>query len=814
METLLKDARYAIRSLLKHPGFAIMAVITLALGIGANTAIFSVINAVLLRPLPFHDSDQLVTLWERSPKQGYEQNPPAAGNYVDWREQNRTFSQMAIFAPSRRFNLSLGDQPERIYGAAVSSSLFELLGVRPVLGRNFSTEEEQPGKDQVAVISHNLWHRHFAADPNLVGRTITLDAKPFTIVGVMPEGFQFPGGSGTVLRIFTPEAAELWVPLALDADILAQRSAHSLNVIGRLKPGISVAQATAEMDAIQQRIEQQYPTFFVGSHVKIVPLAEQIVGSARRPLLVLWGAVAFVLLISCANVANLLLSRSSARKKEFALRAALGAGRLRIIRQLLTESLLLAFAGAIAGTLLAAWGVHVLSSIVPLDFPRRGEIGIDSWVLGFTLLISVLTGIVFGLAPAIQSTKLDLVDALKASGRNSAGSSHRHSLRSLLVMSEMALALILLIGAALMIQSFLRLRHVSPGFTSDNVLTMEVSLPRNSYPRERRPAFFQQLIERAQSLPGAQVVAAAKHLPLSGDNMNFAFDVEGRPFPPGKSPGADCRFVSTDYFKVLRIPLMRGRSFSESDGPQSPPVLLINRTMADRYFPNEDPIGKRMQLGINGFTGQIVGVVGDVKHVGLDAEVNNEVYGLYSQAPFFTDMTLLVLTPGDPMSLAGAIRNELGTLDKQVSIGKVRTMDTIAAESVAQPRFRTLLLALFGISALLLASVGIYGVMSYAVTQRTQEIGIRMALGAQVGDVRKLVIGNGMTLALIGVAIGLAGAFGLTRLMASLLFGISATDAPTFAAISGGLVAVALIACYVPARRATKVDPLVALRYE
>ena len=629
-----------------------MAVITLALGIGANTAIFSVINAVLLRPLPFPNADELVTLWERNPKQGYEQNPPAAGNYVDWREQNRVFAQMAIYAPWRKFNLSLGDQPERLAGAAVSTSLFELLGVRPVLGRVFSSEEEQPGKDQVALISHNLWQRHFAGDPNSVGRTITLDGKTHTIVGVMPEGFEFPGGSGTVLRIFTPEIAELWVPLALDADTLSQRSAHSLYVIGRLKPGITVAQATAEMDAIQQRLEQQYPTFYVGSHVKVVPLAEQIVGTARRPLLVLWGAVAFVLLISCANVANLLLSRSSARTKEFALRAALGAGRLRIIRQLLTESLLLAFAGAIAGTLLAAWGVHVLSSIVPLDFPRRGEIAIDGWVLGFTLLTSVLTGIIFGLAPAIQSTKLNLVEALKASGRNSAGSSHRHSLRSLLVISEMAMALILLIGAALMIQSFLRLRHVSPGFTSDNVLTMEVSLPRNSYPRERRAAFFQQLIERAQSLPGAQVVAAAKHLPLSGDNMNFAFDVEGRPFPPGKSPGADCRFVSADYFKALRISLIRGRSFSESDGPQAPPVLLINRTMADRFFPNEDPVGKRLELGINNFAGQIVGIVGDVKHVGLDAEVNNEVYGLYSQAPFFTDMTLLVRTSGDPMSLA------------------------------------------------------------------------------------------------------------------------------------------------------------------
>jgi putative ABC transport system permease protein len=814
MESLLKDIRYGIRSLLKRRGFAAIAVITLALGIGANTAIFSVVNAVLLRPLPFHNAGELVTLWERNPKQGYEQNPPAAGNYVDWREQNRVFAQMAIYAPSRRFNLSLGDQPEQINGAVVSTSLFELLGVHPVQGRTFSFEEEQPGNDQVALISHNLWQRHFAGDPNSVGRTITLDSKTYTIVGVMPEGFQFPGGSGTVLRIFTPAAAELWVPLALDADTLSQRSSHSLNVIGRLKPGITVAQATAEMDAIQQRLEQQYPTFYVGSHVKVVPLAEQIVGTARQPLLILWGAVAFVLLISCANVANLLLSRSSTRKKEFALRAALGAGRLRIIRQLLTESLLLSIAGGIAGTLLAAWGVQVLSTIVPPDFPRRGEIEIDGWVLGFTLLISVLTGIIFGLAPAIQSTKLDLVDALKAGGRNSAGSSHRHSLRSLLVMSEMALALILLIGAALMIQSFLRLRQVGAGFTPDSILTMQVSLPSYSYPRDRRPAVFQQVLDRAQSVPGVQVAAAAKHLPLSGDNMNFAFDIEGRPFPPGRSPGADCRFVTPGYFKALRIPLIKGRVFADSDGPQAPPVLLINKAMADRFFPNEDPIGKRLQLGINNFAGQIVGIVGNVKHVGLDAEVNDEVYLPYSQAPFSIDMTLLVRTSGDPMSFAGAMRNELATVDKQMSIGKVRTMDTIIANSVAQPRFRTLLLALFGISALLLASVGIYGVMSYAVTQRTQEIGIRMALGAQVSDVRKLVMRNGLTLALIGIAIGLAGAYGLTRLIASLLFGISATDAWTFVGVSAVLMAVALIACYIPARRATKVDPLVALRYE
>jgi putative ABC transport system permease protein len=813
MESLFSDIRYAARNFVKRPGFTVIGLITLALGIGANTAIFSVVNAVLLRPLPFPHPERLVTLWERSPKQGYEQNPPAAGNFIDWRDQNRVFAQMAIYAPSRKFNLSFEDRAERVIGAAVSSSLFQLLGVSPARGRVFSLEEEQAGRDQVVIISEPFRRNHFAANPNPVGQRLALDGKNYEIIGVMPEGFQFPGGSGTVLRTFTAAPADLWVPLTLDAETIRQRSSHSLNVIGRLKPGVSLAQATSEMDAIQQRLEQQYPTFYVGSNVKLVPLAEQVVGSARRPILVLLGAVAFLLLIACANVANLLLSRAASRKKEIALRAALGASRARVMRQLLTESLLLSLAGGLTGMLLAVWSVRALSTIVPANFPRREEISIDLWVFGFTLLISVLTGVIFGLAPAMQSSKVDLTQALKAGGRNTAGAS-THRLRNLLVIAETGLALVLLIGASLMIQSFLRLQNVNAGFKADHRLTLEISLPAASYNRAQRPGFFKQLLDRASKLPGVEAIAAAKHLPLSGDNMNFAFDIEGRPFPAGQSPGADCRFVTPDYFRALEIPLIRGRVFSDSDGPQSPHVLLVNEQMARRFFSNEDPIGKTLVLGINNFTGQIVGIVGDVKHDGLDAKVNEEVYAAYSQTPFWTDMNLIVKTSGNPLSVVGPIRNEVANMDGSVPIGKVRTMGAVVAESVAQPRFRTLLLTLFGIVALLLAMVGIYGVMSYAVTQRTQEIGIRLALGAQISDVRQLIIRKGLTLALTGVAAGVAGAFVLTRLIATLLFGVTPTDVRTYAAVSIGLVAAALIACYIPARRATKVDPLIALRFE
>ena len=814
MDQLLKDLGYGFRSLMKRPGFTAVVVLTLAVGIGANTAVFSVVNAILLRQLPFHDPEQLVTLWERNPARGYEQNPPAAGNYVDWRDQNRVFAGIAAYAPSRQFNVLLGDQAERYPGAVVSASLFEVLGVNALKGRVFASTDETPGNNQVVLISYNFWQTRLSGVEHPDGKTITLDGKTYTIVGVMPEGFQFPGGTGTVLRIFTPPAAELWIPLTLDANELRQRSSHYLNVIGRLKPGTSVTQATSEMDAIQQRIEQLYPTFFVGSNVNIVPLNEQVVGTVRRPVLILWGAVGFVLLIACANVANLMLVRSTSRTREIAVRTALGATRSRILRQLLTESLLLSLAGGTAGILLAIWFVRAFATIVPQTFPRHEEIGVNNAVLIFTFFTSVLTGLLFGLAPALQSIKVDLTKALKAGGRSVAEGSRTHRLRNLLVTAQLSLTLMLLIGAALMLQSFVRLGSVRPGFNTDHLLTMEVSLPLSNYPQPRRPALFHQLIERTKALPGVEAVAAAKHLPLSGDNMNFAFDIERRPFPEGKSPGADCRIVTNDYFNALVIPLIKGRSFSDGDVIDAPHVLLINEAMARRFFPNEEPLGQRLELGINGYTGQIVGVVGDVKHVALDAQTNDEVYIPYAQAPYSIDMTLIAKTRNDPFQIVAAVRNEIKLLDPQVAVGKVRTMEAITKASIADVRFRALLLTVFGLVALVLAAVGVYGVISYTVTQRTHEIGVRMALGAQLRDVRNLVIKSGLRLAVAGTAVGLAGAFALTRLMSSLLFGLAPTDTRTFLTVPIVLVLVALIACYIPARRATKVDPLVALRYE
>jgi putative ABC transport system permease protein len=813
VESTFQDLRYAARMLLKKPGFTSIAVITLALGIGANTAIFSVVNAVLLRPLPFQNPQQLFTLWESTPKLGIEQNSPAAGNYLDWQAQNRVFAQMAIYNPYRKFNLTYEDQPERIEGAAVSASLFAVLGVGAAQGRVFVAEEEQPGRDRVVIISHGLWRRRFAGDPNLVGKTITLDGGNCTVIGVMPEGFQFPGGSGKV-RTFTTPPAELWVPLALDAATWSQRIFHYLKVIARLKPEIGIEQAQAEMNAIQQRLKQQYPNTNVGTHVKMVPLKAQVVGAAQPALLILWGAVALVLLIACVNVTNLLLSRATARKKELAIRAALGAGRLRVLRQLLTESLMLAFVGGVIGVILANWGIGALSGIIPEEFPRREEIAIDRWVLGFTLLVTALTSLIFGLVPALLSTKTDLTASLKEGGRSASEGGRRNRVHSLLVMTETALALILLVGAGLLIQTLLRLERVNPGFNPERVLTMELSMSPVRYPRDQRAFFFRRLIERVHALPEVSSVGASTVIPLAGGNNYLAVGIEGRQPPPGTRYGAEFRAVTPEYFKALGIPLVRGRTLSDRDGPEAPSVFVVNETMARRFFPNEDPLGKRIRLGYSDVWGEIVGIVGDVKHFSLDAEVKEEAYSPYYQAPFWLDMTLVVRTTVDPMSIANAVRNEILGLDKDQPVTRIRTMEAVVAGSVAQPRFRTLLLGVFAVMALSLAAIGIYGVISYAVTQRTREIGIRIALGARRRDVLRLVVGQGMAPAIVGLGIGLIGAFALTRLMKDLLFVVRADDPATFALVAFLLAAAALLACYIPARRAAKVDPMIALRSE
>jgi putative ABC transport system permease protein len=815
MQTLLQDFRYGIRILMKNPGFSAVAVLTLALGIGANTAIFSVVNAVLLRPLPFREPGRLVAVWEGSPKQGYEENPPAAANFLDWRAQNRVFEQMAIFdSYFNRFNLTAGDRPEQVVGVAISANLFQVLGVSPLLGRAFLPEEEQPGRDQVVLLSYGLWQRRFGADPNLVGKAVALNARSCTVVGIMSPGCQFPGGFGGIVGAYN-KPADLWVPLALDANAWSQRSSHYLQVIARLKPGKGLEQARAEMNTLQHGIEQQYPNAFVGSHVKLIPLHTQMISGIRPALLVLLGAVAFVLLIACANVANLLLARARARHREMAIRAALGASRSRVIRQLLTESLPLAILGGVLGTLLALWGMEILVAASPGDIPRIKEVQIDDWVLGFTLLVSVLTGMIFGLAPALEASRPNLNESLREGGRSATEGLHRNRIQSLLVVGEVALALMLLAGAGLMIQSFLRLQQVDPGFRTGRLLTLDLTLPDAKYSKEQQQAdFFRQLLARIQTLPGVQSVGAATALPLTGNRENYGIGIEGRPPEPlEKMPTAEYRAISPDYFGTLGIPLLKGRTFTERDRKDSPPVAVINESLARRYFADEEPLGKRLLIGHGRSQPQIVGVVGDVRHLGLDAEIQPEVYEPYLQVPW-PSMTLAIRTSADPTSLAAAVRSEVLAIDTEQPLANVRTMDQILADSVAQPRFRTLLLGLFGAVALALAAVGIYGAISYSAAQRTHEIGIRMALGAQKRDVLKLVVRQGMLLTLTGVVIGLAGSFGLSRVLSSLLFGVTATDPATFVGVSSLLVGVALLASYLPARRATQVDPMVALRYE
>ncbi len=815
LETLIQDLKFGMRMLRKNPAFTLIAVITLALGIGANTAIFSVVNGVLFRPLPYYEPERLVMVWADRPvlqaQTGLPDFPVTVADFLDWRDQNQVFEQMATME-GWRMNLTDGGEPESLVGLRASASLFPLLGARLAVGRAFLPEEDRAGAERVVVLSDGLWQRRYAADPNLIGQKITLDNEAYTVIGVTAPDFQFPRRDEIPSYFHVATKPDLYLPAAFTPEQMNNRSESRRAVIARLKPGVSVGEAGAQMHVIARRLAEQYPQTNADKGVRLAPLHQQVVGKTRTALLALLGAVGFVLLIACANVANLLLARAAGRQKEMALRAALGASRWRIVRQLLTESLLLAVSGGAAGLLLAVWGVKLLLAIAPDNLPRAYDIRLDTRVASFTLLASLLTGVVFGLLPALQAAKLDLGVALKEGGRVAAGLLRRR-LRGFLVVCEVALAFVLLIGAGLLIRSFARLTGVDPGFDPRGVLTMDISLPFAKYKDGRSVAFYQQTLERVQALPGVEAAATVYPVPLSGKQGFSAFRIEGRPSPTEETFNAGVRIISPDFFKTFRVSLANGRLLAESDSAKAPPVVIINESLASIYFANENPLGKRI-IGFGG-TRAIVGVVSDVKYSALDEEAKAEIYFPMAQVPPVTlSLPLAVRVSGDPMQMLAAVRGQVWAGDKDLPISNIQTMERLMAKSVAPRRFNLLLLGLFALVGLALAGVGLYGVMSYTITQRTREIGVRMAMGAQRADVLRLVIREGMKLALIGALLGLGGALALTRLLKTLLFGVSATDPLTFIVIAALLIIVALLACWIPARRAASVDPLVSLRVE
>ncbi|HXP61060.1 MAG TPA: ABC transporter permease [Dongiaceae bacterium] len=825
----MNDLRFAFRQLVKNPGFTAVAVLTLALGIGANTAIFSVINGVLLKPLPYPAPNQLVALWERSPERGIERERVSGPNYLDWRAQNTVFSEMAVtpgWEGSESFNLVLQDTTAKVRAGYTSARLFTTLGTKPLLGRTLLPEEDQKGGNPATVLSYGLWQRLFAGDSNVIGQTLTVDTygrRQYTIVGVMPPGFG------------VPSLCELWLPLGwLGVTLEEQRSAHWHNVIARLKPGATIAQARAEMNAIQARLKQAYPGETIGSEVAVAPLLHQALGRGLRTALwVLWGVVAAVLLIACANVANLMLARAAAREREIALRLALGARRRRVMRQLLAESIVLALLGGALGALLGWWGLRLVVAANPANIPRLNEVTLDLTVLGFTLGISVLAGVLFGLAPAWHCSSPELNEALKEGTRAVSSGRAAGRTRDALVVAEVALSVVLLAGAGLMLQSFARMLRADRGFQPEQLLTAELDFSVSGFttwvlPTATRPQVpLRELLERLRALPGVQAVGAGSRL-LRRENgpPNESIAIFGRStLRPEEQPRAEFKGITPDWVRALGGRVERGRDLTEADRLEAPGAVLINETLARRYFPNEDPIGQRIKMGASqppvGATNvwglpewsTIVGVVRDVKSLHPQPEAVPEVYQSYWQWPM-QNPTLLIRTTTEPTMLAQAVRRETKGVIPNLPPPVVRTMDDLLSETVAEPRLQTGLVSVFAGLALLLAAVGLYGVLAYTVTQRTHEIGVRLALGAQKRNLLSLVIGHGMRLALAGLAVGLLSALALTRALRSLLYGVKPADPLTFAAVSLLLLAIALIACWLPARRAAKLDPLAALRYE
>jgi putative ABC transport system permease protein len=812
MRHLAQDLQYGFRTFLKTPGATLAAVIALSLGIGANSAVFSVVSAILIRPLPYQDPDRLVLLWGNQLNKGMHKLHVAPPDYQDYSKQNQVFERMGAFRTQSSV-LTGKELPEQVESGAVSPGVFEWLGMKAALGRVFAADEDQPARNSVALLSDSLWRRRFGADPNVLGSSLVLDGKSYTIIGTAPPGFR-------LLDSFS----ELWVPYSPDPQELSpvKRGYRSLAVIARLKPGVSLQQAEIQMQSVAHRIAESSPDTNAGYGVEVIPLAQQMAGDIRSTLWTLIGAVTFVLLIACANVANLLLVRAGSREKEIAVRASLGASPRRIVGQLLTESVLLALIGGLLGLALADWATSVLVKLAPANLPRAAEISVDWRVLAFTLAASLVTGVVFGLAPALVIVNADLNSILKTTGRGTTGHRARSRMRDALVVSEIASCVVLLIGAGLLIRSFVRLGQVNPGFRSDHVLTMRISPPATRYPGLKLGLFYQQLVNRVSALPGVQSTGVSRFLPLSGNDGFANFQIEGQPpLATADQPRASFRAASPGYFAALGVPLLQGRLFDRSDDQQTPKVALINARAAQLFWPQGDPVGKHILSGFDeNKWSTIIGVIGNLKHAGLDAETNPETYYHYLQIPpdamNFAEQTmaLVVRTTYDPAALITPVRDAVRMLDPDLPVFDVRTMEDIVQGSVAQPRFRTLLLTVFAALALLLAAIGLYGVIAYSVTQRINELGVRMALGAQRGDILSLVVAKGLRLALLGIASGLVVALAGARIVSNLLFGTSILDPVTFGTTCLTVLGVALIASLVPAFRATQVDPAVALRAE